>query len=43
MDGQTELLAYLESLENKGFDILDYIPTGQENTVTRAELCKRPA
>ena len=41
MDGQIELLDYLESLENKGFDILDYIPTGQENAVTRAELCKR--
>ena len=41
MDGQIELLDYLESIENKGFDILDYIPTGQENAVTRAELCKR--
>lgn len=41
MDGQIELLDYLESLENKGFDILDYIPKGQENAVTRAELCKR--
>lgn len=41
MDGQIELLDYLETLENKGVDILNYIPKGQENAVTRAELCKR--
>lgn len=41
MEGQIELLDYLESLESKGFDILDYIPTGQMNAVTRSELCRR--
>ena len=41
MDGQIELLDYLETLENKGVDILNYIPKGQENAVTRTELCKR--
>lgn len=41
MEGQIELLDYLESLESKGFDILDYIPTGQRNAVTRSELCRR--
>lgn len=41
MEGQIELLDYLKSLEKKGFDILDYIPTGHENAVTRSELCKR--
>lgn len=41
MEGQIELLDYLESLENKGFDILDYIPTGHKNAVTRKELCER--
>lgn len=41
MEGQIELLDYLESLEKKGFDILDYIPTGHKNAVTRSELCKR--
>lgn len=39
MEGQIELLDYLKSLEKKGFDILDYIPTGHENAVTRAYLC----
>ena len=41
MEGQIELLDYLESLEKKGFDILDYIPTGQDHAVTRSELCRR--
>lgn len=41
MEGQIELLDYLESIESKGFDILDYIPTGQRNAVTRSELCRR--
>ena len=41
MEGQIELLDYLDSLEKKGFDILDYIPTGQINAVTRSELCRR--
>lgn len=41
MTGQIELLDYLDTLEKKGFDILDYIPTGHENAVTRAELCNR--
>lgn len=41
MDGQIELLDYLESLEETGFDILDYIPTGRENAVRRDELCRR--
>ncbi|MGC4018371.1 MAG: hypothetical protein QM793_03510 [Muricomes sp.] len=41
MNGQIELLDYLESLEETGFNILDYIPTGHENAVTRAELCIR--
>lgn len=41
MEGQIELLEYLESLESKGFDILDYIPTGHSNAVTREELCSR--
>lgn len=41
MEGQIELLDYLASLEKRGFDILDYIPTGQENAVTRSELCRR--
>lgn len=39
MEGQIELLDYLKSLEEKGFDILDYIPTGHANAVTRAYLC----
>lgn len=39
MEGQIELLDYLKFLEEKGFDILDYIPTGHENAVTRAYLC----
>lgn len=38
MEGQIELLDYLESLNNKGFDILDYIPVGHDKAVTRAEL-----
>lgn len=41
MTGQIELLDYLDTLEKKGFDILDYIPTGHKNAVTRAELCNR--
>lgn len=41
MEGQIELLDYLDSLEKQGFDILDYIPTGQKNAVTRADLCRR--
>lgn len=41
MEGQIELLDYLKSLESNGFDILDYIPTGQRNAVTRSELCRR--
>lgn len=41
MKGQIELLDYLKSLEKKGFDILDYIPTGHENAATRQELCRR--
>lgn len=41
MDGQIELLDYLNSLEEQGFDILDYIPTGHENAVTRADLRNR--
>lgn len=41
MEGQNELLDYLESLGEKDFDILDYIPTGQDNAVTRSELCRR--
>lgn len=41
MKGQIELLEYLDFLEKKGFDILDYIPTGHENAVTREELCRR--
>ena len=39
MEGQIELLDYLKSLEKDGFDILDYIPTGHANAVTRAYLC----
>jgi hypothetical protein len=39
--GQIELLDYLDTLEKKGFDILDYIPTGRENAVRRDELCRR--
>ena len=41
MDGQIELLDYLESLEETGFNILDYIPTGHDNAIRRDELCKR--
>ena len=41
MEGQIELLDYLKSLEKKGFDILDYIPTGHENAVMREELVRR--
>ena len=41
MEGQIELLDYLKSLEKDGFDILDYIPTGHANAVTREELCRR--
>lgn len=41
MEGQIELLDYLESLNNKGFDILDYIPVGHDKAVTRAELVDR--
>ena len=37
---QIELLDYLDSLGEQGFDILDYIPTGHENAVTRADLCR---
>lgn len=40
MNGQVELLDYLQSLEDSGFDILDYIPTGQKNAITRSELCR---
>ena len=39
MEGQIELLDYLKSLEKDGFDILDYIPTGHANAVTREYLC----
>ena len=39
MEGQIELLDYLETLEKQGFNILDYIGTGRENARTRAELC----
>lgn len=38
---QIELLDYLDSLEEQGFDILDYIPTGHENAATRADLRNR--
>ena len=41
MEGQIDMVEYLASLERKGFDILDYIPTGQSNAVTRKELCRR--
>ena len=41
IDGQIELLDYLASLEEQGFDILDYIPTGHVNAVTRADLRNR--
>lgn len=41
IDGQIELLDYLASLEEQGFDILDYIPTGHVNAVTRADLRDR--
>lgn len=41
MEGQIKLLDYLGSLEKTGFDILDYIPNGHANAVTRSELCKR--
>ena len=41
MEGQIDMMEYLASLEKKGFDILDYIPTGQSNAVTRKELCRR--
>lgn len=40
MEGQIDLFDYLESLEEKGFNILDYIPTGRENAVKRTWLCK---
>lgn len=39
MEGQVELLDYLESLEKQGFNILDYIGTGRENARTREQLC----
>lgn len=41
MVGQIDLLEYLDSLEQKGFDILDYINTGHENAITREVLCRR--
>ena len=41
MEGQIEMMEYLASLEKKGFDILDYIPFGHDNAVTRKELCIR--
>lgn len=41
MEGQLELLDYLESLNDKGFNILDYIPVGHDRAVTRAELIDR--
>ena len=41
MEGQIELDDYLKSLEKKGFDILDYIPTGRKNSIKRSELCRR--
>lgn len=39
MEGQVELLDYLETLEKQGFNILDYIGTGRENAKTREQLC----
>ena len=41
MLGQIELEDYLRSIEKKSFNILDYIPTGRENAITRADLAKR--
>ena len=41
MDRQIELLDYLQSFKENRFDILDYIPKGQGNAITRAELCMR--
>lgn len=41
MEGHIELFYHLESIEKMGFDILDYIPTGHGNALTRSELCKR--
>ncbi len=41
MDRQIELLDYLQSFKENRFDILDYIPKGQGNAITRAELCRR--
>lgn len=41
MDGQIELLDYLDSLKSTGFDILDHIPTGHDNAVRREELSRR--
>lgn len=40
--GQVELLDYLSEVEEqKGFDILDYIPTGYQNAVKRSELVQK--
>ena len=36
--GQIELEDYLKSIQKQGFDILDYIPTGSKNAITRKRL-----
>ncbi|MCF2555567.1 hypothetical protein [Faecalicatena contorta] len=38
MLGQIELEDYLKSIQKQGFDILDYIPTGSKNAITRKRL-----
>lgn len=40
MKGQVQLLDYLKSINREDFDILDYIPTGRKNAVTRLNLTR---
>lgn len=41
LEGQIELLDYLRSLNKEKLDILEYIPVGHENAVSRKELADR--
>ena len=41
MTGQIELEEWLQTLKRENFDILNYIPKGRANAITRVELCSK--
>ena len=41
MIGQVELKDWLQTLNREGFNILNYIPKGRANAITRSELCRK--